>query len=287
MSHRLARLTYGRAIAGVTPDLALSHGEENDRMKSRLSTITGLSLVAALTFGAAGCSNATSGSTAPDARSTSSAPQESAADALTAATQRLYADTATVKLDLVGMTATGAMDPANKKVAMAMSLSTGGQDMKINVVLVDKDVYMKIVGIPSMPAKWLHLDAAKVGSGSPLGMLSQDDPAGARSMVKAMVDVERDGERGFKGTLDLTKSPTTAEETLKALGDKAKAVPFTARVDDQGRLVEFVLDMSAGNASLGKMTTTYADFGKAVTIDRPAASDTIEAPAEIIKAFAG
>jgi len=249
-------------------------------------TVAGLSLVAALSFGVAGCNKAT-GSVSPDSRATSAVPQESALDAFTAAVQKLNDDTVHVTMTMTGVKASGDIDPIPKKASMVVRLSYGGQDMKVNVVMVGDNLYLKVSGLPSLPDKWLHLDASQVGEGSPLGMLSKDDPTGANNLIETVVNVRRAGERGFNGTLDLTKSATADEKTLDVLGDKAKAVPFTATVDDQGRLTSTVVDLDAVNSALGKVETTYSDFGASVTVEKPAADETVEAPAEIVKAFAG
>ena len=61
----------------------------------------------------------------------------------------------------------------------------------------------------------------------------------------------------------MTKAEGVNAAAAALLGDGARAVPFTATVDPQGRLTSFEIDMSGINSAAGKMTTTYSDFGTA------------------------
>ena len=78
------------------------------------------------------------------------------------------------------------------------------------------------------------------------------------------------------------QGPTRNADSVKALGAKANAVPFTAKADDQGRLIELVIDMGAVMPSAGKMTTTYSDFGTEVRVEAPPAAEVIEMPKEML-----
>lgn len=256
-------------------------------MKTRRLAIGGISLFAAISLGIAGCgsgsgSSTTGGNDKGSTTITQLTPQERLAEAA----QHINKETAKIKLESSALTADGLMDPANKKMSMTVKMSVVGQSMDMQMIVLDKDVYVKMAGLPGMGDKWMHIDGSAVKSGSTLDELFPDgDPGGVRRMLDGMVDVQPDGERGFKGTIDLTKSPT-ANETIKAMGDKAK-VPFTARLDEQGRLVELTIDMTPVEPEAGKMTVSYSDFGVPVTIEKPAASEIIEAPAELAKSFTG
>jgi hypothetical protein len=259
-------------------------------MMTRRLTVSGLALVTALSFGVAGCKNTGTDSAGPaggaSATATSAAPQQDPKEALTAAAGKLGKDTVKVTMKMSGgLDATGAMDPTARKAQLAMNMSAGGQSLKMNVVMVDKDIYLKMTGVPSMPKKWMHIDAAKVKAGGTLDVMPEGDPAGAAKMMNAVVDVQRNGEHGFKGTLDLTKTPSANAAALKTLGDKVKAVPFTATVDDQGRLTDMTVQMSALQPGAGDLKTTYSDFGSPVSIAKPPASQTMEAPKELLGIF--
>jgi hypothetical protein len=258
-------------------------------MMTRRLTVSGLALVTALSFGVAGCKDIGSGGAGPAggaSATASAAPQQDPKEALAAAAGKLGKDTVKVTMKMSGgLNATGAMDPTARKAQLAMNMSASGQSLKINVVMIDKDVYLKMTGVPSMPKKWMHIDAAKVKAGSTLDVMPEGDPAGAGKMMNTVVDVQRTGEHGFKGTLDLTKSPSANAAALKAMGDKAKAVPFTATVDDQGRLTDMTVQMSALQPGAGDLKTTYSGFGTPVSIAKPPASQTMEAPKELLGLF--
>jgi hypothetical protein len=253
----------------------------------RRLTTTGLGLVAALTLGVAGCAKTTGDSaTAPTSSPTSAAAPESAVDSLTAAAETLNNDTVTVTLDTTGLTTQGKLDPKANKATMTMNVTAQGKSTKIEIVTLDKDVYLKVPGTPNIGDKWMHVDVAKL-AGTNFDIMPQGDPAGANNLVKSVVDAQRDGDRGFKGTLDLTKSPTVNKTSIQVLGDKAKAVPFTATTDEQGRLTGLTIDLSAIEPALGTLKTTYSDFGAPVTVTQPAASETVEAPDSLLKALGG
>ncbi|WP_433200753.1 hypothetical protein ACQP00_29335 [Dactylosporangium sp. CS-047395] len=69
---------------------------------------------------------------------------------------------------------------------------------------------------------------------------------------------------------------------IKALGDAAKAVPFTAMVDEIGHLTQVSVSVPAYADNAASATTvTLAGFGQPVTATAPAAADVIEAPASL------
>jgi hypothetical protein len=258
-------------------------------MNTRRLATTGVALVAALSLGVAGCGTNTGTETPSGSASTSSsaAAPQGALDELTAAAQKLNQDTVKMTMAMAGLNATGAMDPTAKNAKMSMEMGTDGQTMKMDVLVVGPDLYLNMTGVPGMSGKWLHLDSSKLPNGSGLDLMPGGDPGGANNMVKGVVDVQKDGERGFKGTIDLTKATTANKQSIDVLGDKAKAVPFTAKTDEQGRLVELTVDMSAIQAGLTPLKTTYSDFGTTVSVQKPPASQVQEAPEALIKGLGG
>jgi hypothetical protein len=258
-------------------------------MKNRRLTIAGLALVTAL--GLAGCGPA-DGPEASGTRAPAAGQQDDAAAALAAAAQKLGEDSLRFDMDMAGsITASGTADPKAGLARMSMDMDALGEG-SIELRKVGGDIFMKFDG-GAQGAKdgksWMHVDASKVADGSTFDIMSEDDPAGTKKMISAMTRVERVGERGFQGSLDLAKSPTyNKNDSLKALAGKT-LVPFTASTDDQGRLVELTLDMSGLGASSGpgampnggKVKTTYSDFGTKVSVQAPPAGDVKELPAEL------
>ncbi|HEX5542572.1 MAG TPA: hypothetical protein VFX60_13605 [Micromonospora sp.] len=249
-------------------------------MNIRRLTISGLSLFTALSLAITGCGT-DSGATGGD-KGSSNATQEKPLDVLLASAESTTKESFKMKLESSVMNAEGVMDLANDKASMTMEMGAAGESMGIKMLMLGNDMYMQMsMGIPEVDNKWMHLDTGDVKAGSMLDQVR--DPAGFKEFSDTIVEIERDGDRGFKGTMDLTKSSNADDET-KAMGDKAK-VPFTVRLDDQGRLVEFSMDMTAVSPEVGKLTVTYSDFGTPVSVEKPPADEIIEAPAEMTKAF--
>ncbi|AVT30455.1 MULTISPECIES: hypothetical protein [unclassified Plantactinospora] len=250
-------------------------------MKTRRLAIAGLALVTAFGVGVAGC--ALPGTERRgDGNGAAAAPETSAADALAASVRKLNEDTFTVSLKMSVMSAQGAMDPKGKKANLAMKLDAPGQSMDFKIILLDADLFVKYAGLPGLPKEWMRVDAAKIKDGSTLDIMPEDDPMGVNNLMKGIVSVDRVGEREFKGTLDLAKSPTADPESLKVFGDKVHAVPFTATVDAQGRLVEIVADTMTVSPLIGDMKVSYDNFGKPVEITPPKSSEVVEMPAEML-----
>jgi hypothetical protein len=262
-------------------------------MSNRRLAIAGLALVAAL--GLTGCGPA-DGQAQPGTGAPAAAEQGDPAAALAAAAQKLGEQSLRFEMQMIGsITASGAADPKAGKAQMAMDMGALGDGNKIELRKVGNDVYLQFGGAVGQmlggqsDKKWMHVDAAKLPAGSSFTIMSPDDPAGTKAMITAMTKVERSGANGFRGSLDLAKSPTYNKAgSLKALGGNT-LVPFTAKTDDQGRLVELTLDMSGLGASAGagavpgdgKVKTTYSDFGTKVAVEAPPAAEVQELPAEL------
>jgi hypothetical protein len=261
-------------------------------MRNRRLAIAGVALVAAL--GLAGCGpaqdKAKAGTGAP-AAATAAATGTGQTDAkaeLAAAAQKLAEDSMKIDMDMAGtMSMTGVADPKAGTAKMSMDMGSLADNAKIEVRKVGNDIYLKFGGslaklVGSASAKpWMRLDVAKLSEGSSFNIMPKDDPAGTKAMLAAMTKVERVGDNGFKGTLDLTKTPKYHKESLKALSTKATDVPFTATTDGQGRLTELTLDLSAMGAGVGKIKTTYSDFGTPVSVEAPPAAQVGELPSEL------
>ncbi|MFC4021662.1 hypothetical protein ACFOW4_27515 [Micromonospora sp. GCM10011542] len=252
-------------------------------MQTRRLATTGVALVAALGLGLTGCGTKT-GADAPAANGSASAAASAPADALgelTAAAQKLNQQSVRIKIDSAVLSGGGVLDPAKKSGDMTLTMGAQG---KFRILMAGDDAYLKVTGLTGLPDKWMHMDATKLGASGQLNLMPDGDPGGAQKMIKSVVDVRKTGEGAFAGTMDYTRT-LSSDKDIQALGDKAKAVPFTAKTDAEGRLVEFAIDTSVIQAALGTMTSTYSDFGTAVKVTPPPAGETQEAPAELVKAF--
>ena len=254
--------------------------------------IAGLALAG--TLGLTGCGPADG----PDQRGTgapAAAGQGDARAALAAAAQKLGEDSLRFEMGMGGaVSASGEADPQAGNARMSMDLGALGGGDKMELRKVGDDIYLKFGGAGGLlggrsDKEWMHADAAAFPAGSSFDMMSPDDPAGTKKMITAMTAVERAGANGYRGSLDLAKSPTYNKKgSLSGLAGNT-LVPFTAATDDQGRLVELTLDMSALGASSGagavpgggKMKTTYSDFGTEVSVAAPPAAAVQEMPSEL------
>lgn len=252
-------------------------------MFKRRLFVVGAATFAAATFALAGCGDKSepgAGGTPP----TSAAPQVSAQEAFTNAVKKLNDTTSKAEMKMDGaaaMTGTAQTDPAGKKAHATNDVTAGGTTIKTEIISLNNEVWVKMAGVPGLPDKWMHVPADKVKAGSALD-ISKDS---STKLGEAVASVERDGTDGFKGTLDMTKAGTVEQEVIEQMGDKAKAVPFTAKVDAQGRLTSLIIDMSATVPGMGKLTTTYSGFGDPVTVTAPPASDVVEMPAQMLEAM--
>ena len=130
------------------------------------------------------------------------------------------------------------------------------------------------------------IDQSKLRDKSAFGFSAgENDPAESDKLVKGVVDAKRVDDRHYTITLDLTKTNSSSvNDKVSKLGDKAKAVPGTVTLDDQGRLSEITVDLSAIDPA-ASVKVTYSDYGTPVTVNPPPKSQTIEAPAAVYGMF--
>jgi hypothetical protein len=266
-------------------------------MKSGRSALTALVLTGALTVTAACGDKTDNGGAAPAAAPSSAAasPTLDARTELTNAFNKLngvtISYTTTAETGAVASTAlTGSSDPAKKANSGSMTITAAGQTIKADVIVLGTDVYLKLgLPIPGVdPKKWMYVDGSKT-SLSKLGLGDPDDPANVKGLTDAFVTVERTGAGSFKGTIDLTKRkvPSNSAALLQQMGDAAKSVPFEATVGADGYVTSVSKDVpAAGQVPATKSKSTFSDFGKPVTITKPADAEIQPAPAALLAQFA-
>ena len=65
-------------------------------------------------------------------------------------------------------------------------------------------------------------------------------------------------------------------------------MPFTAGLDDQGRLSALTIQLPAVNGQQAQpLDVLYTDYGTKVTAERPAAGDVLEAPDNLYTSLGG
>ena len=189
----------------------------------------------------------------------------------------------------------GVVDAASKGLTASIGYKDPdlGFTMNVAFLVVDQKSWVKVTfsntagltGLPKLPNKWLLLDAAKVTDpeGTPL-TFDGPDPANAAVLLASVVTATETGPGQYRGTLDLTKA-TEADvaeaAAITAMGEAAKAVPFTATVDTSGRLNAIQIQVpAAGKTRAYEYKMTYTGYGSAPKVTAPSAAESQSAPPE-------
>jgi hypothetical protein len=93
----------------------------------------------------------------------------------------------------------------------------------------------------------------------------------------------------YTGTVDLTKATgdiAPDATVLRNIGDRAKAVPFTAKLDDQGRMTYLKIDGGSVDPQLA-FEVAVTGYGTATAVTEPDASQVVEAPDSVLKILGG
>ncbi|HEV7713568.1 MAG TPA: hypothetical protein VGP16_35565 [Asanoa sp.] len=236
----------------------------------------------------AGCGALGSEPSAPVAVTTTAPP--SAQEKLAAAVPDGSAGRYAFSFKDSASTTSGVVDPKSQRISMTTAYKEPelGFTLTMSFLLVEKDEWVKISfdkkipGLPKLPKKWMRVDKSKIED-DPFTNLEDPDPVAASALFDAIVKVSEDKPGTFAGTLDLTKAEAAQivdEDGIKALGAKAKAVPFTATLDDAGRLATIDIKVPA-YAKVKAFThhATYSKYGSAPEVKAPAASASQDAPA--------
>ncbi|GAA4598586.1 putative small lipoprotein YifL [Actinoplanes octamycinicus] len=190
--------------------------------------------------------------------------------------------------------ASGVVDSAKKTMTTDFSekIPDAGFTLTMKFLVVDADSWAKIsfgsapaeLGLPKLPKKWMKLDTKKLGADAEKDLIyaGQTDPGFVSTLVEASTGLTEKSPGHFAGTVDLTEA-TEAEiveaETLTALGEKAKAVPFEATVDAKGRISTATVRVpAAGKAKAITYRVTYDQYGTAETPAAPTGSAQVDAP---------
>jgi hypothetical protein len=205
--------------------------------------------------------------------------------ALTSATFRVVEKTT---VNTVSSSSEAAVDPAGRAMRLTRSESVAGKVTGTDVIVVGTDLYVRFEesGLPGVPAgTWTHVDGRRLASLGALG-IGADDMSGKLALADAVTTIERTGPGELRGTYDTSKAASVLPQVADVLGGEARHASWQARFGEQNRLVWVSVTIPAGGG-LPAVTTEsrYSGFGEAVTIDRPPAGGTVEAPASLYKIF--
>lgn len=259
-------------------------------MKIRRRTIAGL-VAALLVPGLVACGSKDGGSGKSDSPAD---PKE----ALIASTEAINEGNFRFTITDHESSGEGMVHLPSRSAQMLLKFTSEDVTMEMDVIQVDPDTWVKLKldlgeleGLPGFEHfsgdKYMHLDRSKVKENKDLQFFDFDDvdPASSKLLIEAITDVKQAGEGTYSGTLDLSKATdagVVSEEIITALGDQAKALEFEAKLDAEGRLTEFTIKVpAAGEVEAHEVKVTYFDYGSASAPQKPAASEVIEAPAEV------
>ena len=260
----------------------------------------GLASVAAVALAVGGCSadgGAEPGAGAPasgvpSASASAGVADPAAASALAAAAAKLGTESFKVTLTSgPGLKMTGLMD-APKGVGTATLTATGtNTEIQVKTLLIDKDLYVQVPGV-TKAGTWTHVDVSRLPEGANVGLRpGQIDPANTAQLLSSTTDVQQVDSRSYKGTLDLTKAAGVAgidQKMVSTWGAQAQHVPFTAGLDEQGRLSALTIQLPAVNGQQAQpLDVLYTDYGTTVEAQRPPANQITEAPDSLYNSLGG
>ncbi|MDI6105728.1 hypothetical protein QLQ12_44840 [Actinoplanes sp. NEAU-A12] len=258
-------------------------------MRTRRSAVAGLALATVIAAG--GCSGAGdegAGQGSPPAPTASIDPSAE----LTAAAKKLEEQSLRVAMTVPGaMNVSGVADAKNNRADLTMTGAKGGDSRELRVLLVGTDFYLQIKGPlgvrTGVDGLWMRSDASELPADN---VLNPDKFIDAQVFIDGVRKVEKVGAGTFKGLLDPVTSPAADPGASASPAAEADAMPFTAQVDDQGRLTELVIEPSASDAqgaAGSAMKVRYSDFGAPITVEAPSRDKVREMPAELRKALLG
>jgi hypothetical protein len=275
-------------------------------MSARKAQLAGLAAILALTT-TAGCRPATSAghdtataapSTAPSTAPASAAPPDPRLKLIDAVPDE---GDAAYHFTVTGgdLPMTGVLDAPHRAalVKIDQHQTNPDFDLAMTLLVIGRRTWVKVAispsppGFPKLPKKWQLLDAAKVKDKSMIGYDSSADPGYAQLLVQKAAGVKETSPGQFAGAIDLTRT-TDAEivdaKTLKKLGAKAKAVPFTATTDAKGNLTSLIVKVPAAAGVKAKTyAVKYDGFGTTPAVAAPAAGEQQKAASVIYQMLAG
>jgi hypothetical protein len=247
--------------------------------------LAALGALAAASLALAACTTTTTPAT-----TTTTSPPPAPADQLTAALGKLKGASYNLHIKISNGLAngTGAVNGATSSATVTESGAVNGVNISIAEAVVGSSEWVKLdlgaannaqAGID--PTKWMLVDQSKltIDQGKAFDFAGPD-ALDLTGLLTSVSDVTRTDATHLAGKVDLTKATGVSKATASQLADAgsdANAVPFTAIVDDQGRLTDLAVSPPAAKDSALAAEYTLSDFGAATTVNAPAASDVVPA----------
>jgi hypothetical protein len=242
--------------------------------------------MATVAFALAGCGDGTAAPATPSGSAPSAAPSATGS-ADPAAVAKLSA--AVAKLDNTsfeltatsgsGFKLTASIDAPGAKGTAQLTASGPNAEINIKTLLIGQDLYAQVPGITKGDT-WTHVDGSRLPAGVNIGLRpGKIDPVDTAGLISAITDVKATSDTSYSGSVDLSKAAglaglgqVTIAASGAASGTTTQNVPFTAGLDDQGRLSTLTVELPQSEP----LQVTYANYGKPVTVTAP--SQITEAP---------
>jgi hypothetical protein len=191
------------------------------------------------------------------------------------------------------VTSKGHADPVHKSASLAARGTSQGVAFSQEFIAIGSDYWVRLnmggaanKSLGVNPAKWMHVDARKLGNTASLPFdLTDGDVLNIAGLLGAVSEAQQTGPSEYSGIVDMTAAAgisAMTQENLDKLGAGASALPFTATLDAKGRLTDFIVDAAGVNKALGARFT-FSDFGVKFPITKP--RNTVEAPASVYNLF--
>jgi hypothetical protein len=270
-------------------------------MRFRRSAVAGFALLTSMTLALSGCGVPIVPAVGSGESPTPSAqPEKPAREVLAASTAETEKTTYKFTMTVGEGTAEGVADPATGNGRIDLTFVSPEDRLKVmfNVLSVDDQAWLKVdlgraaslPDAPKLPKQWMLLDKSKLEDPDDVNF-KRGDPMDAQVIFAGIIEVAKAGEQLYEGTVDLTKAKDAFmvnDSHVKALGEGASTIPFTASVDDKGRLTSLQLKVSAaGEYEAATWKATYLDYGVAVTFAKPQPGEVVPATADAYRIFNG
>jgi hypothetical protein len=191
----------------------------------------------------------------------------------------------------------GVVDAPRKAISIGITQKEAGVPVTLDMkfLILDAKTWVKVKftpantpGLPRMPSKWQLLDPSKIKDkdDSPLAYgQDESDPGYTHEVIANAGTVRRTSAGHYTGVSDLSLTAVediVDNDTLKALGARAKSVPFTAVTDAEGRLTRLDLKIpAAGKTKAHTYSAVYDGYDSTPTPGAPAANQQQKAVAAV------
>jgi hypothetical protein len=188
----------------------------------------------------------------------------------------------------------GLVDPAGHRFTFTGDFPAGfGVTLHLELLGVEPELWAKTsfpgasaemaAQLPELPTSWMHLDPAKLDEATKLAFdFVSPDVSDVSNLMQGLTSATSTGSGGYRGIIDLTKATGQSSvdaDVVTALGAAGKAIPFTATVDDHGRIAAFAMAVpAAGGEEAQRIEATFTGYGTAAPLSAPAAGAATEAP---------